>query len=168
MIRNVNHSGEIRPHKDFSFKANSKTFDITSDFLWPTCAIYFFFPGDANHVLHLQAFIVSHRVTQKPHRGPFPISMLKLFRSDRERPHRATPRTAPPPRDQTLPSSDQVIRLLSSVHLRGAGVVIRSLDVTSKKGPERQTRICSSLKSRANRGDKNETRVLIYQRRAAD
>lgn len=95
----------------------------------------FFFPGDANHVLHLQAFIVSHRVTQRPHRGPFPISMLKLFRSDRERPHRATPRTAPPPRDQTLPSSDQVIRLLSSVHLRGAGVVIRRLDVTSKKGP---------------------------------
>lgn len=38
MIRNVNHSGEIRPRKDFFFfflnqEANSKTFDIKSDFL---------------------------------------------------------------------------------------------------------------------------------------
>lgn len=46
--------------------------------------------------------------------------------------------------------------LLSAVHLRGAGVLIPRLDVTSK-GPERPRRICSSLKSLSTRGEKNET-----------
>lgn len=144
---------------------------ISCDLLVLYIYIFIFFSWECKScIAFIVHFTVSHRVTQKPRGGPFPISILKLFRSQSrlERPRRATPRTTPPPRDRTLPSSDQVIRLLSCVHLRGAGVVIPTRGRYIEKGPERQTRICSSLKSRANRGDKNQTRVLIYQRRAAD